>query len=73
MGFPFASGMTAFGDAHKPWFWAMNGSASVLASVCSLAVSMSFGFTLAAVVGVGFYLLAYLLFVRQTRGEAAAG
>jgi hypothetical protein len=73
MGFPFASGMTAFGDAHKPWFWAMNGSASVLASVCSLAVSMSFGFTLAAVVGVSFYLLAYLLFVRQTRGEAAAG
>ncbi|MFT3768873.1 MAG: hypothetical protein QM820_25805 [Minicystis sp.] len=71
MGFPFAAGMTAFGDAHKPWFWAMNGSASVLASVCSLAVSMSFGFTRAAVVGAGFYLIAYLLFVWQTRSASA--
>jgi hypothetical protein len=66
MGFPFATGMTAFGDAHKPWFWAMNGSASVLASVCSLAVSMLAGFTFAAVMGVGFYTLAYVLFLRQT-------
>lgn len=66
MGFPFATGMTAFGDAHKPWFWAMNGSASVLASVSSLAVSMVAGFSRAAVVGVMFYAVAYVLFLRQT-------
>lgn len=68
MGFPFATGMTAFGDAHKPWFWAMNGSASVLASVCSLAVSMLAGFSRAALFGIAFYALAYVLFLRQTAG-----
>lgn len=72
MGFPFAAGMTAFGDSYKPWFWAMNGSASVLASVSSLAVSMAFGFTKAALVGVAFYALAYALFLRQTGRETPA-
>ena len=71
MGFPFAAGMTAFGDAHKPWFWAMNGSASVLASVSSLAVSMMAGFSRAATLGVICYGLAYLLFLRQTAPQAS--
>jgi hypothetical protein len=66
MGFPFPSGMAAFGDAHKPWFWAMNGSASVLASVFSLALSMIAGFTAAGALGVLFYVVALGLFVRQT-------
>jgi hypothetical protein len=61
MGFPFAVGMSSFGDEHKAWFWAMNGSASVLASVFSLALSMVVGLSSAAICGVGFYALAYVL------------
>ncbi len=73
MGFPFTVGMTSFGDAHKPWFWAMNGSASVLASVFSLALSMVAGFTAAAVLGVVFYALAYVLLrVQGDRAQAPA-
>jgi len=71
MGFPFAVGMAAFGDVHKPWFWAMNGSASVLASVCSLALSMMAGFSTAAVLGVISYAAAYAIFLRQTARPAA--
>jgi hypothetical protein len=72
MGFPFPAGMAAFGDANKPWFWAMNGSASVLASVFSLALSMIAGFTAAGVLGVLFYVAALGLFLRQTRRAPAS-
>lgn len=44
MGFPFPLGMTRFGEDHRPWFWAMNGAFSVLASVSSLALSMVVGY-----------------------------
>src|SRR6266542_274259 len=37
MGFPFPIGMHAFGDQPGAWFWAVNGAASVLATVFSLA------------------------------------
>jgi hypothetical protein len=70
MGFPFPSGMVAFGDENKPWLWAMNGAASVLASVFSLALSMVTGFVVAGAAGAAFYLVAYGLFVRQTGAQA---
>jgi hypothetical protein len=72
MGFPFASGMIAFPDEHKPWFWAMNGAASVLASVFSLALSMMAGFTAAALLGAVFYVGAYLLLRGRAPRAAAA-
>ena len=56
MGFPFALGMATYAEEHKPWLWAINGAASVLASVFSLAISMQVGFTLATTFGVIFYL-----------------
>jgi hypothetical protein len=59
MGFPFPSGMVTFKDDNKPWFWAMNGAAGVLASVFSLALSMLVGFFAAGLLGSVFYLLAY--------------
>jgi hypothetical protein len=61
MGLWFPLGMVRFGDGNKAWFWAMNGAAGVLASVISLALSMEFGFTAVAVMGAGFYILAWLL------------
>jgi hypothetical protein len=67
MGFAFPLGMVAFKDDDKPWFWAMNGAASVLASVSSLALAMVVGFVGAAIAGVAIYAAAYALFVVQTR------
>jgi hypothetical protein len=70
MGFPFPAGMVAFGDENKPWLWAMNGAASVLASVFSLAVSMVTGFVVAGLCGAVFYCAAYALLLRQTAAPA---
>jgi hypothetical protein len=66
MGFPFALGMATYAEEHKPWLWAINGAASVLASVFSLAISMEVGFTLATTFGVIFYLFAYVLIVYKS-------
>jgi hypothetical protein len=63
MGFPFPLGMSSWSEEHKPWLWAINGAASVLASVFSLALSIEVGFTLATTFGIAFYLVAYLLLV----------
>lgn len=72
MGFAFPLGMIAFKDEDRPWFWAMNGAASVLASVFSLALAMVVGFVGAAVAGVLVYAAAYGLFVLQARRTGAA-
>jgi len=48
------------GDTNKPWFWAMNGAFGVLASVLSLALSMSFGFTRVVYMGIGIYVVAWI-------------
>ncbi|MEO6593634.1 MAG: hypothetical protein ABIP94_02650, partial [Planctomycetota bacterium] len=44
LGLFFPLGMLHFGDAMKPWYWAINGAFGVVASVMSLALSMEFGF-----------------------------
>ncbi len=61
MGFCFPLGMQRFGEEHKAWFWALNGAASVLASVLSLALAMQLGLTAVAFIGAGLYALAWLL------------
>jgi len=43
-----------------PWAWGMNGAASVLGSVLTIALAMNLGFNLTLVVGLGFYLLGFL-------------
>ncbi|HMB68955.1 MAG TPA: hypothetical protein VKU85_06570, partial [bacterium] len=65
MGFPFPLGMSAFGETHRPWFWAMNGAFSVLASVSSLALSMTAGYQAVAYAGAVIYVGAWLLFARR--------
>jgi hypothetical protein len=61
MGFAFPSGMRSFGDAHIPWFWAVNGAAGVLASIFALMFAIAFGFHSTVLVGAGFYVLAWVL------------
>jgi hypothetical protein len=72
MGFAFPLGMVAFQDDDKPWFWAMNGAASVLASVFSLALAMAIGFFGAALAGIVVYVAAYGLLVLQVRRAEGA-
>ena len=67
MGFAFPLGMSAFGEANRAWFWAVNGAVSVLASVSSLALSMALGFTRVLWLGAAVYVVAALLLAR--RGE----
>jgi hypothetical protein len=66
MGLCFPLGMLRFGDGNKPWFWALNGAAAVLASVLSCALAIELGFTRVALVGAALYAAAALLL----RGEA---
>jgi hypothetical protein len=69
MGFAFPIGMQAFGEANKAWFWALNGAASVLASVASLALAMEFGYLRVGYLGAGLYLPAWLLLRQRDRGR----
>ena len=59
MGLMFPLGMERFAEASRPWFWALNGCAGVLASVCSLALAMEIGFAAVSYLGSGIYLAAW--------------
>lgn len=61
LGHFFPLGMLRFGDENKAWYWALNGACGVLASVCSLALAMAFGFGAVAWIGVAGYVAAGLL------------
>ena len=68
LGVFFPIGMMRFGDAHKPWYWAINGAFGVVASVLSLALSMEFGFMVVGALSVAVYMVAWLC----VGGEPAA-
>jgi hypothetical protein len=73
MGMPFALGMAVIrhdpkapGESSKrqaliPWFWAVNGSASVLSSVLAVVLATTLGFNAAMAVGLGAYVAALVL------------
>jgi hypothetical protein len=61
MGLAFPVGMIRFGDANKPWFWAVNGAFSVVGSAVSVAVSMLFGFSTVLLLAVAAYILALVV------------
>lgn len=66
MGVPFARGIAAL-RAHPamvPWAWAANGSASVIAGVLAVLLSLSFGIGAVLWVGAGFYAVALLTIPR---------
>jgi len=71
MGFAFPLGMASYAEEHKPWLWAINGAASVLASVFALALSIEIGFVLATTLGIVFYVMAYWLIAYRGGAFAA--
>jgi hypothetical protein len=62
MGVPFARGIAALRayPAVVAWAWAANGSASVIAGVVAVLVSLSFGLGAVLWLGAGFYALALI-------------
>lgn len=44
-----------------PWFWGLNGVASVLGSIIAMAISMGFGYSFTLVLGAIFYLSALVM------------
>jgi spermidine synthase len=63
MGMPFPCGLRAGGGISSrmgSWSWAVNAAASVFGSVCAVLVSMTAGFGVTMLVGIGAYALALL-------------
>jgi hypothetical protein len=66
MGMPFPLGLAWLKQECPelvPWAWAVNGCASVIASVLAAIISISYGFTTVLMLGAGAYLGAVLLFI----------
>ncbi|HUT73923.1 MAG TPA: hypothetical protein VM221_03695, partial [Armatimonadota bacterium] len=64
MGMPFPLGIRVVRDraqAMIPWFWGVNGAASVLGSVLAVTLAVFFGFSVALMVGLGAYAAALVV------------
>lgn len=65
MGIPFPSGIKNVSEIDQnpvltPWFWAINGSISVISSILAALLALSFGFTWVFRFGALFYAAAWL-------------
>jgi len=65
MGFPFPLGLRLLKErgmkSYVPWMWGINGVCSVLGSVMTMVIAISFGFTEALLVGAGCYFIVFTL------------
>jgi len=64
MGMMFPLGVAAAEKKHAkllPWFWALNGVASVFASAIAVVISMSYGISATYEMGVAFYVICFLI------------
>jgi hypothetical protein len=71
MGLPFPLGLAWLerrAPGLVPWAWAVNGCASVVASVLAAMLALSGGFTAVLLIGAGAYLLAFLVIGRARAG-----
>ena len=76
MGLPFPFGMSLTSTLYKehtPWFWAVNGAASVMSSVLSICISITWGFTATLTVGLIFYLAAFVTLLALSSMRSRAG
>ena len=63
--------MLRFGDADKPWYWAVNGVFGVVASALSLALSMELGFRAVGVLSAAIYAAAWACLRGRPESPAA--
>lgn len=74
MGMPFAAGMGRASRSHgtlTPWFWGINGAASVFASVLAVVVSLFSSISTTFWLGVAVYGVAALAFNATPGAEGA--
>ena len=68
MGLPFPLGIRSLKERNMqndiPWMWGINGLSSVLGSVVTIVVAISFGFTEALLVSAGCYFIVFLIFLK---------
>ncbi len=70
MGMAFPLGMrlaAAVSERLTPWLWGVNGATSVCASVVAVAIALASGISSAYWVGVAFYVLSFLAYLRATQ------
>ncbi len=68
MGIPFPLGLAWIeraAPAATPWAWAVNGCASVIASVAAAILALSYGFTAVLLIGTLAYALAGLVILKM--------
>jgi hypothetical protein len=71
MGMAFPLGMKSaseHGPSLTPWLWGINGAASVAASVLAVVISIYAGISTAFWTGTACYVVAWLAFLRSSRG-----
>lgn len=74
MGMPFSIGMSqALRNSSAPaaWFWGINGSASVCATVLAVAASITWGISVSFWIGAAFYIVAAVSIARQMKAVKA--
>ncbi len=72
IGLGSVSRLTEHGQEYVAWCWAVNGFFSVVASVLSTILSMSFGFSAVMAIGLGIYGVGVLAFLPIARRGTAA-
>ena len=70
LGMMFPLGVAAAKKQHAellPWFWALNGAASVFASIFSVIISMSYGASISYCFGLLCYILCFFICLHLSR------
>lgn len=76
LGMPFPLGLRFIANRAPelvPWAWGVNGFFTVIGTVTSLMIAMTFGFTVALAVGTGCYLVAAAIASRETVAAVKTG
>jgi hypothetical protein len=58
LGLALPAGFMQFNERDRPWLWAINGAAGVLASALAVALAIAFGFVTTSLIGAACYALA---------------
>jgi MFS family permease len=67
LGLGMVSELSTHGDEYVAWSWAINGFFSVIGSVLTTILSMTFGFSVVQFLALGVYAVAALSFTRLAR------
>ena len=54
-------------DNELPWYWGINGAASITASILAVIIAMTYGISKAYWTGFGFYIIAAICYITIMR------